>query len=174
MDAVELPLRLRGIAEALRTRAAKAAADAMAQEFHVELTTVTLRKYTHGKLNATPSPPGEPPALVTGTLRRSARIVPALDGAARATASVRVGAVYARIQELGGDIYPKRAKALRFKVPVAGPLMPGKRRKQSWVTVKHVRLPKRPYMAPTRERLVSSGRLRDRGKQAAMDVIRNG
>lgn len=161
MDAVELPLRLERMAEALRTRAAKAAADAMAQEFHQELTDVTLRKSTHPRGTVTTAAPGEPPALVTGTLRRSARIVPAPEGVARATASVRVGTVYARIQELGGVITAKRTKYLRFQYP-----------RGSWHSVRSVRLPKRPYMRPTRDRLVSEGRLAARGKQAALDVIR--
>lgn len=163
MDAVELPLRLRGIADALKTRAAKAAADAMAQEFHTELTDVTLRQSTHPRGTVTTAAPGQPPALVSGTLRRSARIVPAPEGEARATASVRVGTVYARIQELGGTVTAKRTKYLRFQYP-----------KGSWHSVRSVHLPARPYMAPTRARLVAQGRLRARGKQAATDVIRGG
>jgi phage gpG-like protein len=163
VDAVELPLRLRGIADALRTRVPAAAANAMAAEFHGELVDVTLRQSTHPSGTVTTAPPGQPPALVSGTLRRSARIVPAAGGSARATASVRMGAVYSRIHELGGFVFAKRGKKLAFEYPR------GHKHFVRWVY-----LPKRPYMAPTRERLVSSGRLRDRGKQAAMDVIRSG
>lgn len=164
MDAVELPLRLGKMADALRTHAAKAAADAMAQEFHGELTDVTLRQYTHPQGTVTTSPKtGAPPALVSGTLRRSARIVPAPGGEMRATASVRVGTVYARIQELGGFVFAKRARHLKFQYP-----------RGQWHAVRWVYLPKRPYMRPTRDRLVASGRLRARGAQAAMDVVRRG
>jgi hypothetical protein len=163
VDAVELPLRLRGIADALRTRVPAAAANDMAAEFHGELVDVTLRASTHPRGTVTTAAPGQPPALVSGTLRRSARIVPAQEGTARATASVRMGAVYSRIHERGGFVFAKRGKQLKFQYP-----------KGSWHAVRWVYLPKRPYMAPTRARLVASGRLRDRGKQAAMDVIRGG
>lgn len=163
MDPVELPLRLQAMSDALKARGAKAAADAMAAEFHGELVDVTLRQSTHPRGTVTTAVPGQPPALVSGTLRRSARIVPAAGGSARATASVRMGAVYARIHEHGGFVFAKRGKKLAFEYPK------GHKHFVRWVY-----LPKRPYMAPTRERLVSSGRLRDRGKQAATDVIRSG
>lgn len=163
MDAVELPLRLQAVAEALRTRAAKAAADAMMQEFHGELTDVTLRRHSHPRGTVTNSPPGDPPALVGGTLRNSARQVPAPGGGPRATAQVRVGTVYARIQELGGFVIARRARHLKFQYP-----------RGSWHAVRWVYLPKRPYMAPTRDRLVASGRLKARGTRAAMDVVRRG
>lgn len=52
----------------------------------------------------TPSAPGEPPALVTGTLRRSIRVTaPEAKGPTGWTISVGPSAVYGRIQELGGD-----------------------------------------------------------------------
>lgn len=54
-------------------------------------------------------------------------------------AAVGFGVKYARIHEEGGDIYPKRAKALKFKV--------GDR----WVTTQHVKMPKRPYAKPAIE-----------------------
>lgn len=43
---------------------------------------------------------------------------------------------YAAIHEFGGEITPKRARALRFKV------------KGEWVTVKRVRITAQPYMRP--------------------------
>lgn len=159
MNVTEFPLRISGIAGALQARAAAAAADAMAAEFHTVLTDVTLRTATHRAATRTPSAPGQPPALVTGTLRRSARIVPAVASGPRAVSSVRMGTVYARIQELGGDISVKRAKVLY-----------NKRTKQAFGT--HVRLPARPYMKPTRDALLASRRLQMRAAQAVAAVAR--
>lgn len=45
-------------------------------------------------------------------------------------------AKYAAIHEFGGDIYPKKAKALRFKIG------------NQWVVTKHVKMPKRPFVKP--------------------------
>lgn len=161
MQASELPIRVSGIADALQARAAAAAANAMALEFHATLTGVTLRATTHRRGTVTPSQPGQPPALVTGTLRRSARIIPARAAGPRAVSQVTVSAVYARIQELGGVVEAKRAPFLRFQYP-----------KGKWHSVKSVRLPARPYMKPTRDVLLASGQLQARAAQAVAEVAR--
>jgi phage gpG-like protein len=57
-----------------------------------------------------------------------------LTGDGKAESSVAPHTVYARIQQLGGDIYPVRAKALRWKD------------KSGVHFARHVRLPARPYM----------------------------
>ena len=89
----------------------------------------TLTTTTHKKGTPTPSRPGEPPSLVTGTLRRGVIIVPAVpQGSTAYVAKVGPTSVYARVQELGGD---------------------------TGTTV----LPARPYLQPTVERLVGSGAL---------------
>jgi hypothetical protein len=137
---------------------ARAAADAMAQAFTRGVSENELRRYTHSPGTSTTSPPGQPPALVTGTLRRSIRVTPAAGGPERWTSSVRPTVVYARIQEKGGDIYPVRAKMLRFAVD-------GQAR-----FAKHVHLPARPYMAPAAERMKADGSLR-RAAQAAFDEV---
>jgi hypothetical protein len=155
----EFPLWAGRIGDALAARAATAAANAMATEFHTELVDVTLRKSTHSAGTPTPAAAGDPPALVSGTLRRSAVIVPAAAVGTRAVASCRVGAVYARIQEKGGDISVKRAKVLYSK-----------RTKQAFGT--HVHLPARPYMQPTRDLLVFTGRLRKRANAAVFTVVK--
>ena len=161
MQVSQLPLRISGIADALQTHAAAAAANAMATEFHTELTDVTLRKSTHGKDTTTPAAPGQPPALVSGTLRRSAQIVPAQAAGPRAVAAVRVGVVYARIQELGGVVHAKRAPYLRFQYPSG-----------QWHTVKSAKIPARPYMKPTRDLLIATGRLQARAAQAIYDTVK--
>lgn len=159
MNVADLPLYVNGIGDALQARGAAAAANAMANEFHAELVDVTLRRTTHDPGDVTTSRPGEPPALVTGTLRRSARVVPALAAGPRAVASVRVGAVYARIQEKGGKVTVKKKPYLKF--PYGG----------SWHSVKSVKLPARPYMAPTLAVLLATGRLRGAANAAIAAVV---
>lgn len=157
MRAADLP----GVLRDLQQRAAMAAPDAataMALAYQRHLVTQTLVRYTHPPRTKTPSPPGAPPALVTGTLRRSVRVEPAA-GLVRATARVAPHTVYARIQELGGHIYPVRAKALR------------------WVEdgtvhfARHVYLPPRPYMAPALRETVASGALRDAAARAFAQTV---
>ncbi len=89
----------------------------------------TLTTSSHRPGTPTPSRPGEPPSLITGTLRRSMKTVPAVAISESAWKS-QVGptAIYSRIQELGGDT--------------------------GWSV-----LPPRPYLAPTLERLVADGTL---------------
>ncbi|MCX5285696.1 HK97 gp10 family phage protein [Streptomyces sp. NBC_00198] len=87
-----------------------------------------LTTSSHPKGTPTPSAPGDPPSLVTGTLRRSIKVkgpVPA--GFGRWLAEVGPTAVYGRVQELGGT-------AGRGSV-----------------------LPPRPYVQPAFEQLVASG-----------------
>ncbi len=87
---------------------------------------------SHRKGTPTPSPPGQPPSLVTGQLRRSIQVKgPVSLGSGTWQASVGPTAVYGRIQELGG---------------VTG------RGGRSY-------LPPRPYLGPALDSLVSSGRL---------------
>jgi phage gpG-like protein len=145
MTPAELPGRLRRLASDVRDRGALDAADALAQAYQ--------RSVVKSMRGPSPSAPGTPPGRRSGTLARSVRPEPArLTGDGRASSSVAPHTVYARIQQLGGDIYPVRAKALSWKVPIAGPLLPGKRRQKLRVYAKHVRLPARPYMVMTDER----------------------
>lgn len=63
-----------------------------------------LRTYTHPPGTPTTSPPGEPPALVTGTLARSVHASRPRHGRKPYSVEGDVGptAAYARIQDLGG------------------------------------------------------------------------
>lgn len=98
-----------------------------------------LRLTTHRASEPTPSRPGEPPSLVTGQLRRSVKIVPAVPrGATAWVAQVGPTAVYARIQELGGEL-PKSIYSAMYKAPVT--------------------LPARPYLEPSVKELIDSGAL---------------
>jgi phage gpG-like protein len=122
----ELPGRLRRIAQDVKDRAAVDAADAMAQTYQSAVV-----RSMHGP---SPSPKGTPPARRTGTLARSVRAEPAKGSGGTATSSVSPHTVYARIQQLGGEIHVVRAKVLTD----------GKRFYGT-----HVHLPARPYMVMT-------------------------
>lgn len=119
----------RAVADAYRAgqRGANAAAAL------VEATTKEkLRQTTHRRGTPTPSRPGEPPSLISGQLRRSVLIVPAEPrGATAWVAKVGPTAVYARIQELGGDTGRNGASTL----------------------------PARPYLEPAVKELIDSGAL---------------
>ncbi|MFE5140305.1 hypothetical protein ACFRDV_21955 [Streptomyces fagopyri] len=87
-----------------------------------------LSTSSHPKNTPTPSAPGEPPSLITGTLRRSIKVVgPIPAGYGRWMAEVGPTAVYGRIQELGGTA------GLGYE------------------------LPPRPYVMPAYEALVAGG-----------------
>lgn len=82
------------------------AAEAMGLLLQRELVTGEYRRYSHPPGTKTPSPPGQPPALVTGRLRASVRKEPASGarqvGPHRFQTKVGPTTVYGRIQELGG------------------------------------------------------------------------
>lgn len=83
-----------------------------------------LGQQSHPPGTRTPSKAGEPPALVTGTLRRSIHTSgPTKDHLGRWTAVVGPTVIYGRIQELGGSCGKGHA----------------------------ARLPARPYMTPALE-----------------------
>lgn len=103
---------------------------------------LTLRIYTHPAGTPTPSPPGAPPALISGDLMRSVHVSPTVRRR-RGVYSTHVGpsARYSRIQELGGRTGRGRS----------------------------TRLPARPYQKPaTRAELVEIRRIYITGWQGAM------
>nr|WP_202446857.1 hypothetical protein [Streptomyces sp. SID5468] len=62
-----------------------------------------LSRYSHQPDTPTPSPPGQPPALVTGRLRGSFDLAgPTSEGTGVWTSVMGPNTAYARIQELGG------------------------------------------------------------------------
>lgn len=93
---------------------------------------VQLSRYSHSPGTPTPSPPGQPPARISGHLRGG--LSPTSPYATGGGYAGKLGptAVYSRIQELGGQ---------------AG-------RNHS------VTLPPRPYMRPTRASVIADGSLR--------------
>ncbi|MEW2301971.1 hypothetical protein AB0958_18690 [Streptomyces sp. NPDC006655] len=92
----------------------------------------TLATSSHRRGTPTPSSPGEPPSLITGTLRRSITVQgPVPLGMGRWMAEVGPTAVYGRIQELGGPTGRGGATVL----------------------------PPRPFVQPSYERLAATGAL---------------
>jgi len=121
---------LNGALIALEADLQKATRVATAHAAHLAETAIKqmLTTSSHQKGTPTPSQPGEPPSLITGTLRRSIKVrgpVPA--GYGRWLAEVGPTAVYGRVQELGGT---------------AG---------------RGAELPPRPYVQPAYEQLVAGG-----------------
>ncbi|WP_329330720.1 hypothetical protein OIU81_02795 [Streptomyces sp. NBC_01454] len=89
-----------------------------------------LTTSSHRPGTPTPSAPGEPPSLVTGTLRRSIKVTgPHPLGMGRWEAQIGPTAVYGRVQELGGPTGRGGA----------------------------TELPARPYVAPAYERVIATG-----------------
>jgi phage gpG-like protein len=146
MTPEELPAYLRRMKDRVSTEAPVAAANAMAQTYQGDVV-----RSMHG---GGPSAPGTPPARRSGTLARSVRAEPAVPaGAGRATSSVAPHTVYARIQQLGGDIHVVRAKVLTDGKRFFG---------------KHVHLPARPYMVMTP---ATRQKVHDAAKRAVGSVL---
>jgi phage gpG-like protein len=120
----DVVVNLRGL-QARMPFAAAAAAEAMGGLMVAE-TMRTLSATSHARGTPTPSAPGQPPALITGTLSRSVTADP-VKPLSETQFMVQVGAttVYARIQELGGQCGRGHATTL----------------------------PPRPYLAPTVQRI---------------------
>lgn len=88
-----------------------------------------------------PSRPGRPPAVQTGTLRRSIQVDLSRNKGKRPVARVGTAVVYARIHEFGGRISAKSAPALVFQLPDG-----------TWRRVQSVYIPARPYFRPSIKR----------------------
>jgi phage gpG-like protein len=97
-----------------------------------------LRTYTHPEGTPTTSPPGQPPALVTGTLMRSVKSRGPRPGRRRYVYVGEVGptAVYARIQDLGGRVRSRNRGHV------------GPQTEHSYT-----RIPARPYAKPATDRV---------------------
>ncbi|WP_067483763.1 hypothetical protein [Actinomadura hibisca] len=123
--------RLREMARRAEREGGQAAALAMAKAGRDEIRR-TLARRSHAPRTPTPSPPGQPPAKISGRLRDKVTVTSARQiGAGRWMAAAGPdGVVYARIQELGG---------------VTG---------RNHMTV----IPPRPYMRPAVREVRESGR----------------
>jgi hypothetical protein len=128
---------LRRVADRAGNSGGKAAASAIGVAGEAEMRRL-LSLRSHAKGTPTPSPPGQPPAMISGRLRRSVIAdQPTRVGAFRWRSRVGPkGVVYARIQDKGG---------------VAG---------------NGAVLPPRPYVDPTAQALRASGVLSARSARA--------
>lgn len=107
---------------------ARAAAVAMGDAFVEGVVSTELSRYSHPEGTPTPSPPGEPPARISGSLARSVRADrPVHITRTRWQTETGPRIVYGRIQELGGDTGRGH----------------------------HTHLPARPYLAPALARMRS-------------------
>lgn len=129
-DVRSVAVRLQAISRAAGLKGAPAAARAMGQLAARE-TALELSRYAHPRGTPTPAPPGGPPAVVSGGLRRSVRATEPTPGP-RSQTTVGASSVQARIQELGGASGPGHRTIL----------------------------PPRPYLRPTVQRIEADGRLR--------------
>lgn len=129
--AAQVTARLKALRVKAATTAPREAAQAMALTA-VTATQLELSRTSHAKRTPTPSRPGEPPSLITGTLRRSVTFTPPVpEGPGRWVATIGGTVIYARVQELGGSTGRNHATSL----------------------------PPRPYLRPATEKLSSSGTL---------------
>lgn len=143
----ELPAFLDGLTARIAT-AAPDVARAMAEAYEDRVVKVELHEAAHPPGTWTNAPPGRPPAWVTGELARSMVITPLKRGGMEASNLIGPTAVYARIQELGGDIRPDHHRYLHWV----------REGKDFWS--QFVELPPRPYMRPALTAVISDGSLR--------------
>lgn len=117
---------------ALRARTATRSAVKDANRHVKRRAWAQLSRYSHLPNTPTPSPPGEPPARVTGRLVGSLSPTGPYPTAGGFGGTVGPTTVYSRIQELGGQTGRGHS----------------------------VTLPPRPYMRPTRSSVIADGSLR--------------
>jgi hypothetical protein len=154
----ELPAYLARIRQRIEKEGPPRVANAMAKTFLTEVSDKELVRYSHRRGTRTPSPAGDPPAIIGGHLKRSLHLYPAvMTGAASARSKVTPLIVYARIQEMGGTVTPDGHPFLRWKG------LGGK-----FVYARSVTLPKRPYMRPAHRRTIADGSLR----RAAIEALK--
>lgn len=139
----ELPGYLRMLA-ARAGDAAIPAANAMGSGFEKEVKR-RLTRVSHQRPSRTPVPPGEPPAMESGTLAGSVAMVPASTPVV-ATSSVSPHTIYDWVQEYGAEIHAKRSGYMKFWYPEL--------RFEKVVTI-----PERSYMRSTVELMVADGSL---------------
>jgi phage gpG-like protein len=84
---------------------------------------VLLSLSSHPKGTPTPSRPGQPPSLVTGTLKRSVKVRGPRRTSSGFEAVIGPTAVYGRIQELGG----LAGRGLRSRLPARPYMRPAMR-----------------------------------------------
>jgi phage gpG-like protein len=154
----EVAGRLRAIRAKAASEAPLAACRAAGQAGETAVKAM-LSLSTHQAGSRTPSAPGQPPSLITGTLRRSfTRTPPRMAGAGNAYCLVGSKIIYAAVHEHG----PVTITAIRF--PQLG-------NPEAGFFGRSVVIPRRPYIAPAMKRLEDSGMLRRVTEEAWRSVI---
>jgi hypothetical protein len=142
--AAEVSARLKIIADRASSAAPRAAVQALGQAGET-MTKLTLSRQTHPAGTPTPSAPGSPPALVSGDLRRAVHRAPAVpSGVARWSQVQGCLVVYGAVHEFG----PVVITAKRF--PQLG-------NPDAGFFGAQVTIPRRPWVRPSMEALISSG-----------------
>lgn len=137
----------------LRTmRSSPFIAAAMGRAFHDRLVNVTLRMYQHPMYVMTQAPAGGPPAFMSGELAYSVTM-DVRGGGSTSRAYVGPHTIYARVQEFGGEMSAHNFEFMRWYM--TGVPVPG----GPWWYKKHVEVPARPYMRPTRDAMIADGSL---------------
>jgi hypothetical protein len=147
--AQEVADRLRAIAAEVESAAPKASVQALSRAAET-MVKLTLSTGAHALGTPTPSPPGAPPALVSGNLRRGCQRTPALPSGPASWSQVLTniaqnkGCFYGAVHEYGPvTIHVKNFAQLGN--PAVG------------FFGKSVIIPRRPWMKPSVERLITSG-----------------
>lgn len=156
--AAEVAARLRQLRARAAYDAPAAACRALSQAAETAVK-VTLSSSTHPPGTETPSRPGQPPSLVSGKLRRSVtRTPPRVIEPGTALCTVGSVAIYASVHEFG----PVTITAKRY--PELG-------NPQVGFFGHQVTIPRRPFLAPATQRLISSGMARRAAEAAWMDAM---
>ena len=164
---------LAGLAELLGEAARKAEGAAlpcameMAEAFTDQVTKVTLRRYPHGPFDRTPAPRSGPPGMVSGDLADSFVITAGASGGGVGSAYSGPTVPYARIQQMGGEIFARNRRALMWRTDYETPntnIAKSEREGGGLFLnfARHVHLPARDYMRRGLEECIASGELERR------------
>ncbi len=146
--------------ELIRDKAAKAAPDcamAMGRVHQDYMQRVTLSRFQSTPVSRTPSPPGAPPASMTGNLRRSVTCVRGPGGGVVASSLVGPHTIYAVTQEWG-EVHTGRPHMWLW-IKYIGPQ---EVKRRGWVK-RVVHIPARPYVRPSRDAVISNGSVQAAG-----------
>jgi hypothetical protein len=154
----DVELRLRGVRKRAAGPAVRAAATAGGRAGET-MTKMVLQLRTHEQGTRTPAPPGSPPAKILGGLARSIQRTPTfLAGPGLAKTAWGSKLDYAAVQENGAEITAKNFPQLgNPEVGFFG---------------KKVKIPARPFMRPSMDKLISSGKLTDVTSAAFLRSLR--
>lgn len=141
--------------KAIRDKVATAApgcAMALGRTHERHMVDVTLvESGAHAPVTQTPAAPGAPPAVMTGTLRRSVTVVRGVSTGTFASTIVGPHTVYAKTQEFGGIHHGSPLMWLWVKY-----IGPAEVRRRNWLRTV-VNIPARPYLRPSRDAVIADG-----------------